>query len=411
MAASTLTGIFAPGSPALLESLRTLVIAPKHRAIPGETLRAEWVFSNLGGAPATGMRVRFALPPGTQLLAQSESIDDLPLPPEQSFVATDGAPVGDLAPGASRRVRLSFAVSATIEDGSELIFQAALSSEQTGLIGSNIERLSVHSEADLKSSATMVTLSAPDQPKPGDTVTVRAAILNSGQSSAHDLMVILPVPEHTAYVARSARIGGRVLLNTDGDPFDYGSDPIAAPRLAPGQSVVLEYQATIESPLADGSRLKAIGVVSSRECGEFTIASAEIVIASPVNFEGEESALTVFCDDAVAPGMRVPMTVRAVNTGTGAAQAVSIVFDLPQGLMYTPGSAHIDGQPVSDESFSGSTFSLGAIPAGRVVDVGLAATVAVPPAGEIGLPIVAQLRWKSGERRFARALTVKVAPR
>lgn len=335
----------------------------------------------------------------------------MPLSSEQSLVATDGAPVGDLAPGSSRKVGLSFVVSAAIEDGSELTFQAALSCEQTGLIGSNIERLTVHSQPELQSSATMVMLSAPDRPKPGDTVTVRATILNSGQSSAHDLMVILPVPEHTVYVARSARIGGRVLLNADGDPFDYGSDSVVAPRLAPAQSVVLEYQATIESPLADGTRLKATGVVSSRECSEFTIASSEIEVASPVNFEGEESALTVFCDDAVTPGMRVPMTVRAVNTGTGAAQAVSIAFDLPPGLMYTPGSAHIDGQPVSDESFGGSTFSLGEIPAGRVVDVGLAATVAVPSNGETGLPIGAQLRWKSGERHFVRALTVKVAPR
>ncbi|MDQ2681005.1 MAG: hypothetical protein M3Y21_08300 [Candidatus Eremiobacteraeota bacterium] len=411
MAASTLTGIFAPGSPVLLESLRTLVISPKHNTLPGETIRAEWVFSNLGGAPATGMRVRFSLPSGTRLQTQSELIDGVPLEAGQGFVETDGAPVGDLQPGASRSVAVSFVVGATIEDNSELIFQAALCSEQTGLIGSNIERVIVHSQPDLRGSATMLTLSAPDNPKPGDTVSVRATIVNSGQSSAHDLMVILPVPEHTVYVARSARIGGRVLLNTDGDPFDYGVDAVAAPRLTPGQSVVLEYQAVIESPLADGMRLKAIGAISSRECAEFAIASSEVLVYSPVNFDGDESALTVFCDDAVSPGMRVPMTVRAVNTGTGAAQSVSIVFDLPEGLIYTPGSAHIDGQPVGDESVRGSTFALGLIGAGRIVDVGLAATIAVPPSADMTLPIGAQIRWKTGERRFARTLTVKVAPR
>ncbi|MGZ3496579.1 MAG: hypothetical protein ACXWNJ_05405 [Vulcanimicrobiaceae bacterium] len=409
--ASTLTGIFSPGSPALFESLRTLVVTPKGAVTPGETIRAEFSFSNLGGATATGVRVRFALPPGVAQIDGTAMVDDAALTDGESFVATEGAALPDLESGSQRTVACSFRVNEPVEDGTELVFQAALAADQTPLVASNIERRTVRSAPVLQNTQTLVTIAAPNEPKPGDTIAVRATIANTGQSSARDVMVILPLPEYTSYVPRSARVGGRALLNIEGEPFDYASETIAAQRLAPGQSVVVEYQATIEAPLPDGTRLKVSGVAASREVAEFVLASAEIRVSSPVNFEDDETKLTLHCDDIVAPGMRVPVTLRAVNAGTGTAQNVSMSFDLPQGLVYTPGSAHVDGQPVSDESFAGSTFSLGTLPAGRVAEAGFSATVAVPSTDDVALPVDATLRWKTGERRFARRLSVRVAPR
>ena len=106
------------------------------------------------------------------------------------------------------------------------------------------------------------------------------------------------------------------------------------------------------------------------------------------------------------------MILRAVNAGTGAAEFVTFAFALPMGLVYAPGSAQVDGQPVSDETIPGLTFSLGTVSAGRVVEAGLTATVAVPaPGAEAALPVEAALRWKGGERDFARRLTARTAPR
>ncbi|HTZ55975.1 MAG TPA: hypothetical protein VMB20_13010 [Candidatus Acidoferrum sp.] len=410
MASTSLTGIFAPGSPTLVESLRTLVLEPGRAVAPGETIRVHFSFSNLGGAPATGVRVRFAHPQGVDHLAGGDTVDDATLT-EGSFVDPSGAAIGELEPNGQRRVTCVFRVNSTIEDGSELVFQAALVTDQTPLVGSNIERLFVRSRPELQNSATFVTIAAPSAPRPGDAITVRAVVRNTGSSSAHDVIVVLPAPDHTTYVARSARIDGRVVAGTEGEAFDYDSATVVSERLAPAQSIVIEYQATIDSPLGDGTRIKAFGTVGSRETSEFSISSAEIVVASPVNFEGEETGLTVISDDVVTPGMRVPMIVRAMNTGTGIAERVQIAFTLPPGLVYAPGTAHVDGQPVSDDAIANLTFSLGSLAAGRMVEAGISATVAVPTTADTALPIDAALRWKGAERTFARRLQVRVAPR
>lgn len=410
MASTTLTGIFSPGSPALAETLRTLTLDPSRTVLPGDTIRAQFTFSNLGGAAATGVRVRFSLPQGVEHVEGGDLVDDAPLPEGTRFVDPNGASAGDLEPNAQRRVTCTFKVDDTIEDGSELTFQAALLTDQTGLIASNLERLSVHSRPQLQNAASLVTLSAPATPKPGDVISVRATIRNSGSSSAHDIVLIMPTPEHTTYLARSTRIDGR-LVNSDGEVFDYDSATIVSERLAPAQSVQIEYQATIDTPLLDGTRIRASGTVGARGLSEFAIQSAEIVVASPVDFEGEETQLTVLSDDVVTPGMRVPMVLRAMNSGTGIAERLQLGFILPPGLMYAPGSAHVDGQPVSDDSIEGLVFSLGSLPAGRMAEVGIAATVAVPQTGETVLPVGASLRWKTGERNFSRRLAVRVAPR
>ena len=412
MAAPSLTGIFAPGSPALVESLRTLVLEPKRTVLPGETIRAEFAFSNFGGASATGVRVRFAYPQGVAHLPEADLVDDGTGSGEGTLVDAYGMAIGDLEPNAQRKVSCSFRVNDPIEDGTELVFQAALVSDQTALLASNIERIVVRSRPALQNATTLVTLTAPERPRPADTVTVRATIANTGSSSAHDVVALLPAPEHTTYVARSARIDGRVVLGVEGEPFDYDSATVVAERLSPGQSVTIEYQVTIDSPLPDGTRVKAVGSVGSRECNEFQIASAEVFVGSPVDFSGEETALTLLCDDAVNPGMRVPLSMRATNAGTGAAEYVAISFALPPGLVYAPGSASVDGQPVSDESIEGLTFAIGTLASGRSVEVGLAATVAVPAPGiDPSLPVEAALRWKGGERDFARRLSVRIAPR
>ncbi len=397
-----------------METLRTLVVTPRRIVSPGEVIRAEFAFSNLGGAPATGVRVRFALPSGVVAVEGSDTVDDAPLE-GQSFAANAGALLGDLPPNAQRRLACSFRVNDRIEDASELVFQSALITDQTPVVASNVERLVVRSEPRLQNTATMVTIASTQQPKPADVLMVRATIANNGSSSAHDVHVFLPVPAHTHYVPRSARVAGRVLLDVGDEPFDYGSDRVIAERLAPGQSVELEYQAAIDSPLSDGARIKVSGAVASRETAEFALQSAEIVVFSPPDFANDETALTVFCDDVVSPGTRVALSVRALNTGTGDAQNVSISIDLPSGIAYTPGSAHLDGQPVSDESFAGATFSLGTLPAGRMAEAGIAGIVVVQDGEE--LPITATLRWRpsSGsphaERRFTRSLRVRVSSR
>src|SRR5579864_9131636 len=164
-----------------MESLRTLVVTPRRSVTPGETIRTEFAFSNLGGAPATNVRVRLAVPPGVTHVDGSDLVDDAPLDGER-LDAIAGASLGDLSPNAQRRVACSFRVNERIEDGTELLFQAALATDQTPVVASNVERLVVRSEPVLTSPATSLAIATGEEITPGSTIIVRAAIANTGAS-------------------------------------------------------------------------------------------------------------------------------------------------------------------------------------------------------------------------------------
>ncbi len=108
-----------------METLRTLVVTPSRAVSPGETIRVEFAFSNLGGAPATGVRVRFANPSGVTYVEGSDRVDDAPLE-GGSFVAAAGADLGELAPNAQRRVACSFRVNERVEDSLSRFFKRRL---------------------------------------------------------------------------------------------------------------------------------------------------------------------------------------------------------------------------------------------------------------------------------------------
>ncbi len=379
-------------------------------------MRVEFSFSNLGGAPATGIRVRFSHPAGVTYVEGSDALGDAAAAGE-TVVAGAGAAVADLPTNETHRIGCSFRVQERIEDGTQLRFQAALITDQTPVIASNAETILVRSAPVLHNPLTAAKIVAGPHPKPGDMLTIRATVANTGSSSAHEVVAILPVPPYTRYVPRSARVAGRAIAYSGDEPFDYAAEHALAERLPPGQSIELEYQAIVESPLPDGTRIRAAGSISSREIGEFALESPEIAVSSPPNFANDETALTVFCDDVVSPGTRVPIAVRISNSGTGDAHNVSMTIDLPAGLAYTPGSAHLDGQPVSDDVFAAATFSLGTVAPGRVLEVGISAIV-IGGASE-DLPLTAALRWKApasapaqpSQREFSRTLHVRVASR
>src|ERR1700761_1092074 len=101
----TLTDVFGPGAPSLPEGLRTLVVSPDRMVEPGTTVRATFAFYNYGGAPATGLRVRFNLPDGLRYVAGSAKVDDRPLDDvrgETGLVAPSGVDVGEVPPGVER---------------------------------------------------------------------------------------------------------------------------------------------------------------------------------------------------------------------------------------------------------------------------------------------------------------------
>jgi uncharacterized repeat protein (TIGR01451 family) len=411
----TLTDVFGPGAPSLPEGLRTLVVSPDRVVEPGTTVRATFAFYNYGGAPATGLRVRFNLPDGLRYVAGSAKVDDRPLDDvrgETALVAPSGVDVGEVPPGVERRIALAYTVAPTIENGAVLALQAALVANETDVIGSNLVRLRVQSAPILQNPDTFTALEAVRVAEPGEDVQVIARVHNSGHATAHDVVVVLPVPARTSYVAGSTRIDGRevVLDERTGEPFGLGNASVAAAALAPGATVVVEYRARIDSPLDDNTRLALTGAVASSETAEFELARAELTVRSASRFDTDGTRLVLDAPSEVEPGRRVRVALIAENAGTCAADDVRIRLTLPEGLRYAPGSRALDGRSVGETDTPGA-FVFPRVDAGRRIEAAIDAYVVSPAADGTPLPVTAQLQWSGGARPFERTLIVRSSPR
>jgi len=410
----TLTEVFAPGEPTLPEGLRTLVISPDRIVEPGVTVRASFAFYNMGGAAATGLRVRFTHPDGLRYLAGSAKIDDQPLDEprdEATLLSPNGADIGEVPPGVERRISLSFVVAPTIENGRTIQLQAALASFETDVIGSNVVTLTTRSRPDLGNPATVASIEAVRAAEPGEDVRVAARIYNAGQSSAHDVTVVLPVPDRTRYVAGSARIDGRPIVTDDrGDPFGFAYAPIAASSFAPGATLTIEYRATIDSPLDNETKIFVYGAVAAEEIPEFELDRAELTVHSAPRFDDERTSLFADAEGDVEPGRRIRLALAGYNAGTCAADDVKLRIDLPEGLRYAPGSRAIDGRSVGESETAG-LFTFERIPAGERVEVSLDAYVVSPAVDGAHLRVVSSLGDGGGTRGFERTFTVRAEPR
>jgi len=410
----TLTDVFAPGTPPLPEGLRTLHVSPGRVVEPGTTVHANFTFRNLGGGTATGFRIRFKLPDGLTYLVGTAQIDDA-LIDEQggltSLLQGAGAPLGDVPPGGERRVSLAYTVAPTIENGTQIALQAAISSFEVPVIGSNVVRLVVRSRPTLKNAATRLTLTPVREAAPGAELALRVQVHNSGQSSAHDVIVLMPVPAHTTYVPQSARVDGRPReVAGETEPFGIARPAIVAPTLGPGATLDVGYRVRIDPTLEDGTPIVAHASVCTHELPEFPLSATTLRIPSAASFAADDTAMRIEAEDEVAPGQRIKIVVRARNGGTARARATRVKVKLPEGIAYSPGSRTIDGAPAADRGRDPGLFELGDVDPGRSVEVALAAIVHPPIASGLELPIEARVEWSKGERAFTRTLTVRSAP-
>jgi uncharacterized repeat protein (TIGR01451 family) len=411
----TLAELFSPGAPALVEGLRTLVVSPDRFVEPGMTVNATFSFTNLGGAPAKGLRARFALPQGLRYLVGSARADAQALDErggEPTIFGSNGAEIGDVPPGAQRQISVSYLVAPTIEDGTVIELQAALASLDVPVIGSNCVRLVVRSRPELAGKTTLAQISAVRTAEPGGEVLVSARVHNTGESSAHDVVVVLPLPEHTAFLANSARVDGKPFPAAD-EPFGFVAPMILTPKLGPGATLSIEYRAMVSPHLADETVLAVRGAVAAREVAEFALPPAELAIRSSESFANAETALTIDAPDEVEPGAAVRVVCSAKNSGTDRARGVELSIVLPDGVAYAPGSATLNGNPLPASALAkGATLRVpvGDLRAGAAAALAIEARVAAPARDGQQLAVAAHVLWASGARDFERALTVRARP-
>jgi uncharacterized repeat protein (TIGR01451 family) len=411
----TLSEAFAPRGPLLPEGLRTLEISPNRVVEPGTTVHAVFTFRNLGGGTGSGFRVRFRLPEGLAYLPGTARIDDTPLDEHSgltTLLQSSGADIGEIPAGGERRISLSYSVATTIENGTPLTLQAAVASFDVPVIGSNIVRLVVSSRPVLQNPKTTLALAAVREALPGEELQLNARIHNSGQSSAHDLVLLLPVPAHTTFSPHSVTIEGRsVAAGSATEPFGIARPTIVAPTLAPGTTIDIGYRVRIDAALEDATPITAYAAICSQEVAEFALSPVIVKVPSAAAFSGEETALRVESEEEVEAGQRVRIVLRAKNVGTARARKLSLKIVLPEGLVYTPSSLAIDDAPAADHGAVPDAIRIGELEPGRSVEVAIGAIVQTPVPDRRELRMTALAAWSKGQRKFERTIVARSAPR
>jgi uncharacterized repeat protein (TIGR01451 family) len=411
----TLSDVFASRGPLLPEGLRTFEVSPSRVIEPGMTVHAAFTFRNLGGGTASGFRVRFRLPEGLTYLVGTARIDDASLDEQgglTTLLQTSGADIGEIPAGGERRVSLAYTVATTIENGTPVTLQAAIASFDVPVIGSNIVRLVVRSRPVLQNPKTTLGLVPVREALPGEELQLNARVHNSGQSSAHDLVVLLPLPAHTTFTPQSVTIEGRSTPGaSEGEPFGFARPSIIAPTLGPGATIDIGYRVRIDSPLEDATPIAAHGAVCSQEIAEFSLPPVIVKVPSAAAFASDDTSFRVECDDEVEPGQRMRIVLHAKNVGTARARKLSLKVALPEGIAYSPGSLTIDGAPAPDRGAVPEAIALGDLEPGRSVELGLSGLVHAPIASGQEMRLTATVAWSKGQRKFERTVTARSAPR
>jgi len=411
-----LSEVFAPGAPTLPERIRTLVVSPERELEPGMTVRATFTFRNHGGAPATGVRLRFNLPEGLVYLVGSGRLDGNDLDDElgnSPFLARAGAHLGDVIPGEERHAEISYSVAGAIENGTVVELQAALASFELTPTGSNVVRLIARSKPQLRNALTRIAIETPRDAIPGSDVAVTIRMHNAGESSAHDVVVVAPIPEHTTYVAGSARVNGREIERELAAGFDRAYAPVVLRTLPANGSGTLTYRARIDTPLPNGWVVAAHAQIASQETPAFALEPASLTVVAAPDFSDDRTTFVAEPPQEVRPGDRITLRLSAYNGGTSDAERVSANVELADSLVWVRGASSIDGRATRERRKEPLRFQLGRIEAGDRVTLAIEAVVAAPLADGTVLSPSATLEWDSppdSHRRIECSVTVRSEP-
>ncbi len=229
------------------------------------------------------------------------------------------------------------------------------------------------------------------------------------------MAVVSPIPEHTTYVAGSARVNGREIERDLGVPFDRMYAPTVSSKTLPASaSATLVYRVRIDAPLRDGTRIVGSAQIASQETASFSLEAASLVVRATPDFGDDRTTFTVDPAHEVRPGERVVLSLAAYNAGTSAAENVTATVELPETLILVRGGSSIDGRAVRERRKETLAFDLGRIDSGERVELRTEAVVTSPLPDAATLDVAGvRTREPAGNdatRRFERTVAVRSEP-
>jgi len=287
--------------------------------VAGERLEYTIEVANDGPSTAVATTIVDMLPAGTVFV--SGGGDGATCAPHPGAPRMIVCPVGDLAPGDDpRELGIVVEVGPAVPDGTELRNVVQASSDAPGLSGGVIDDAVtvVRASADLEVFKTV----RPDVLVAGAEAGFGVRVLNRGPSAATDLVLSDVVP--AGLVVESAIAGG-------GECAIAGQTVTCArPSLAAGASWRIVVQVTVD-PSTRGAVTNTATVAAGTTDPDGANDTATVVATVEAN--ADVGMIKTALRPGVRPGETVPFFLTAVNLGPSTADAVTVVDELPLGLI------------------------------------------------------------------------------
>jgi fibro-slime domain-containing protein/uncharacterized repeat protein (TIGR01451 family) len=338
---------------------------------PGDELLYRITITNRGNGPASGvalndlLREHTAVVPGSVTTSTGTIVSESPVRIE----------IGSLSPDqtvtASFRVTVDSPVPAGVK---EISNQGQVNSAELPAVRTDDPALGGASDPTVTmitatpklvaEKAARLAVDADDDhmPSPGDTLEYTVVILNTGNTSATEVVLEDEVPENTKLVT--------------------GESPVrvAFGEIAGGGRVETSFQVVIDDPIAAGVReIRNQGKVTSHELpfvltddpavGGSTDETVTVVSAAPVLRVEKVASLSEDADGdkVVSPGDAVLYSITIANSGNTAATEIVLSDPIPDHTAVVAGTVQTSQGTVTSESPIG--VNLGALAAGTTATV------------------------------------------
>ncbi|MDI6792020.1 MAG: OmpA family protein [bacterium] len=349
--------------------------------MPGEIVTYTIVVRNTGDGTATETVFRDPVPGQTEYILGTLKLKGSLLTDASDFDAGDYnqtypggifVRVGDLPPG--DRAEISFDVKIGPHLAKDVIIsnQGEVDSKETDpeLTDSDGEDKNGDQSTDLRVgggpnfSTTTKTVEDLDQDQeinPGDILEYEIIVRNTGNDTATKVVVTDPLPAQVTYLGPGSGLGPHEI---QGSTLVWRFDEFGI-----NQAEILTFQVKIKDEVETGTLISNQGLVTSKETvPELTDADGrdengdqptDVVVSGLPDLSGAVKEVRDVNGGLILPGDVLEYTIRIPNDGV--ADAVNVVFQDATPLLttYMPGSATLNGNPVSDLPGSVSPLSTG----------------------------------------------------